>query len=101
MLKRISFTLAPGQVLGVVGPSGAGKTTLGRLIAGTLHPSAGHIRVDGADIGIWQASGGHGYFGYLPQDVETAQRFGPGQHLPASGCRSGNGHRCGGPRRPA
>ncbi len=70
VLKRISFTLAPGQVLGVVGPSGAGKTTLGRLIAGTLHPSAGHIRVDGADIGIWQASGGHGYFGYLPQDVE-------------------------------
>lgn len=70
VLKRVSFALAPGQVLGVVGPSGAGKTTLGRLIAGTLQPTAGHVRIDGADIGVWQASGGHGYFGYLPQDVE-------------------------------
>jgi PrtD family type I secretion system ABC transporter len=70
VLKRVSFTLTPGQVLGVVGPSGAGKTTLGRLIAGTLQPTAGHVRVDGADVSVWQASGGHGYFGYLPQDVE-------------------------------
>lgn len=69
-LKRISFTLEPGQVLGVIGPSGAGKTTLGRLITGTIEPSAGHVRVDGADVSIWHSSGGHQYFGYLPQDVE-------------------------------
>ncbi|MGL5114342.1 MAG: type I secretion system permease/ATPase, partial [Beijerinckiaceae bacterium] len=69
-LRRVNFSLPPGKVLGVIGPSGAGKTTLGRLIAGTLEPSAGHVRVDGADISIWQSSGGQRYFGYLPQDVE-------------------------------
>jgi PrtD family type I secretion system ABC transporter len=69
-LRRVSFSLPPGKVLGVIGPSGAGKTTLGRLIAGTLEPTAGHVRVDGADISIWQSSGGQRYFGYLPQDVE-------------------------------
>lgn len=69
-LCRLSFAVNPGEILGVVGRSGAGKSTLGRLIAGTLTPTAGHVRLDSADIGIWMASSGHRYFGYLPQDIE-------------------------------
>lgn len=69
-LRRVTFLLSPGEVLGVVGPSGAGKSTLGRLIAGTIDPTAGHVRLDNADMAIWLASGGHRYFGYLPQDIE-------------------------------
>lgn len=69
-LRRLTFLVNPGEVLGVVGPSGAGKSTLGRLIAGTIDPTAGHVRLDNADMAIWLASGGHRYFGYLPQDIE-------------------------------
>ena len=69
-LRRLTFVLNPGEVLGVVGASGAGKSTLGRLIAGTIVPTAGHVRLDSADVGIWLASGGHRHFGYLPQDIE-------------------------------
>jgi PrtD family type I secretion system ABC transporter len=69
-LRRLSFELASGEVLGIVGPSGAGKSTVGRLIAGIITPSSGHVRLDGADMTVWMASGGHSHFGYLPQDVE-------------------------------
>lgn len=69
-VRRLTLVLNPGEILGVVGPSGAGKSTLGRLIAGTIAPTSGHVRLDGADMGIWLASGGHRYFGYLPQDIE-------------------------------
>lgn len=69
-LRRLTFVINPGEILGVVGPSGAGKSTLGRLIAGTIAPSAGHVRLDGAEMGVWLGSGGHRYFGYLPQDIE-------------------------------
>jgi PrtD family type I secretion system ABC transporter len=69
-LRRLTFVLNPGEVLGVVGASGAGKSTLGRLIAGTMDPTAGHVRLDGADMRIWMASGGQRYLGYLPQDIE-------------------------------
>lgn len=69
-VRRLTFAVNAGEILGVVGPSGAGKSTLGRLIAGTITPTSGHVRLDGADMAIWLASGGHRYFGYLPQDIE-------------------------------
>jgi ATP-binding cassette, subfamily C, type I secretion system permease/ATPase len=69
-LRGVSLELAPGEVLGVIGPSAAGKSTLARLIAGTWTPSAGKVRLDGADISVWHDSNGSHHVGYLPQDIE-------------------------------
>lgn len=69
-LRGVSFALTPGQMLGVIGPSAAGKSTLARLIAGSWLPSAGNVRLDGANISVWLDSGGSRHLGYLPQDIE-------------------------------
>jgi PrtD family type I secretion system ABC transporter len=70
ILRGISFGIGPGEVLGLVGPSAAGKTTLARCITGTWRPNSGSVRLDGADIAVWHAAGGSDHLGYLPQDVE-------------------------------
>ncbi len=69
-LRGISFDLAPGEVLGVIGPSAAGKSTLARLLAGSWTPTAGKVRLDGAEIAVWHESQGSHHIGYLPQDIE-------------------------------
>ncbi len=50
ILTGIDFTLAPGERLALVGPSGAGKTTISQLLLGFLHPSSGAIRIGGTDL---------------------------------------------------
>jgi ABC-2 type transport system ATP-binding protein len=49
-VQGLSFTVAPGDVLGLVGPNGAGKTTTLRAIAGILQPTSGSIRIAGIDL---------------------------------------------------
>ncbi|GAA5180217.1 ABC transporter ATP-binding protein [Rugosimonospora acidiphila] len=49
-LSDLSFTLAPGQILGVIGPNGAGKSTFINLVTGHLRPSTGQVLVHGADL---------------------------------------------------
>lgn len=68
LLKNVSLKLAPGEVLGVIGPSGAGKTTLARVAAGALPPDFGEIRIDDASTADWDPEDLARHIGYLPQD---------------------------------
>ncbi|KQO85520.1 type I secretion system permease/ATPase [Methylorubrum extorquens] len=70
ILHDVSVRLEPGSVVGIIGPSAAGKSTLVRAITGVWPITSGTVRIDGADLRHWdpQALGRH--LGYLPQDVE-------------------------------
>jgi PrtD family type I secretion system ABC transporter len=70
ILKDISFTLAAGETLGIVGPSASGKSSLARLLVNVWTPLQGVIRMDGADISNWPSERIGRYIGYLPQDIE-------------------------------
>lgn len=70
ILNNISFKLAAGESLGIIGASGSGKSTLARLIMGIYPADSGNIRLDGADVYRWQRKQFGEFVGYLPQDVE-------------------------------
>ena len=68
-LKNISFTLEPGQALGVIGRSGSGKSTLARALLGYWPAAAGEIRLDGATLDQYAPERLGRHVGYLPQSV--------------------------------
>lgn len=70
LFRNVTFALEAGESLGLVGPTAAGKTTLGRLLVGNLRPLAGAVRLDGAEIGQWNSEQRSRYIGYVPQDIE-------------------------------
>ncbi len=69
-LKSINFNVEPGQAVGVIGPSGAGKTTLARTLTGVWPPAGGYVRLDGAALDHYGAEVLGRHIGYLPQRVQ-------------------------------
>ncbi|WP_176551289.1 type I secretion system permease/ATPase [Xenorhabdus cabanillasii] len=70
VLQDINFSLEAGDVLGVIGPSASGKSTLARLLVGVWPAQEGVVRLDGADIYRWNKDELGAFIGYLPQDIE-------------------------------
>lgn len=69
VVSEVSMTLQAGQALGLIGPSGSGKSSLVRALTGVWPVLRGSVRLDGAEIGQWQADDLGSFIGYLPQDV--------------------------------
>jgi ATP-binding cassette subfamily C exporter for protease/lipase len=71
VIKNISFSIEPGDVLGVIGPSAAGKSTLARVAVGIWPSTPNAARIDGADVYRWNKDELGPSIGYMPQDVEV------------------------------
>lgn len=70
VIRNISFVTPAGSIVGIVGPSAAGKSTLARALLGIWPPQHGVVRLDGADISTWDKQKLGPHLGYLPQDIE-------------------------------
>lgn len=70
VLQNVSFKLEAGDGLGIIGPSGAGKTTLARTLVGVYPPMRGALRLDDADLFQWAPQRQGNFIGYLPQDIQ-------------------------------
>ena len=70
IVQDVSFVLTAGHGLGVIGPSGSGKSSLIRALVGVWQPFRGKVRLDGAALDQWSSDLLGRHIGYLPQDVE-------------------------------
>jgi ATP-binding cassette subfamily C protein len=69
VLRGVSFCIEPGEVLGIIGPAGAGKTTLMRLLLGMEAPTSGGVFLDGHSTHLWPREDFALHVGYVPQSV--------------------------------
>jgi ATP-binding cassette subfamily B protein/ATP-binding cassette subfamily C protein len=69
-VRKVSFTLLPGEALGLIGPTASGKSTLASLLVGNFIPRAGHVRLDGMEVTKWDSVDRGQHMGYLPQGIE-------------------------------
>jgi PrtD family type I secretion system ABC transporter len=70
IIKGVNLDIKAGHIIGLIGPSGAGKTSLARLMVGVLQATKGCVRLDGGDITLQDDQEIGKYIGYLPQDIE-------------------------------
>src|SRR6266481_331464 len=70
IVQEVTFALTTGTGLGVIGPSGSGKSSLARALVGVWQPFRGKVRLDGAALDQWSTDVLGRHIGYLPQDVE-------------------------------
>src|ERR1017187_4850882 len=70
IVQDVTFALQAGNGLGVIGPSGSGKSSLVRALVGVWQPFRGKVRLDGAALDQWSSDVLGRHVGYLPQDVE-------------------------------
>ena len=68
--QEVQFTLEHGSGLGIIGPSGSGKSSVARMLVGVWTPVRGKVRLDGAALDQWSSEALGPHIGYLPQDVE-------------------------------
>ena len=68
--QEVNFTLAAGKAVGVIGPTGSGKSSLARMLVGVWTPARGTVRLDGATLDQWSPETLGRHVGYVPQDVE-------------------------------
>ena len=70
VLKGMSFSVNPGEVVAIIGPSAAGKTTLAKVMTGVWPATSGSVRLDGGDIYKWNRLDFGNHVGYVPQGIE-------------------------------
>ena len=68
--QDVNFSLDAGKAIGVIGPTGSGKSSLARMLVGVWTPVRGTVRLDGASLDQWSPEALGRHIGYLPQDVE-------------------------------
>jgi ATP-binding cassette, subfamily C, bacterial len=69
VLRMVNFRVEPGQALGIIGPSGSGKSSLARALTGVWRAAGGKVRLDGATLDQYDPDTLGSYIGYLPQRV--------------------------------
>ena len=94
IVQDVTFAVEAGSGVGVIGPSGSGKSSLVRALVGVWMPFRGKVRLDGAALDQWSSDVLGRHVGYLPQDVELFAGIRGPEHLPVRSRRQvGSDHR--------